>query len=685
MQTLRRHPLAKAVAIFLLALSMFAAVILGITTVVFYSVGIYHTNDTIAQDALRSLQTTVLEIEARETGDQIMYQMDAFIQDPEITREDCETFAADTAVGTNLRWEMSVNQDGAKTAILGNMESCRRELGEDCAPYSAEYWFNYAPQNFDTDLENLLEFLKEMGFQGNPWNGDGFIVLTYTFYFVPALGENDIYAFTDALINTAFSARGLLPWLCVLFLALSAALLAFLIWAAGWRRGQETVVLNLLDRIPLDLFTAALAVPFVAGCVLTIDSVENIYWGGLIWLLAAAGGLLLVGVPCLALILSMSARLKVKEPRWWENTLVVRVFRFCIRKIRAFLRWGRETVAMVPGIWRYVLAITGLGLLELLLFFLPFLTGHYATLVLFPLANLFVLAAFIRIGWDLRLLLDAGRRLAEGELSHQLDTKKLRWLFREHGEHLNAIGQGMNRAVERELRAERMRTELITNVSHDIKTPLTSIVNYVDLLQKPHDADQEKEYLEVLSRQSGRLKRLTEDLVEASKASAGAMEVHLERRDLTELLRQALGEYAGRLAAAQVEPVLQLPAGPLWADVDGRLLWRAMDNLLSNAAKYALPGTRLYCQAEQESEEAVIRFKNVSREPLDVAPEELMERFVRGDASRSTEGSGLGLNIAQSLAKLQGGRLELHTDGDLFKAELRFPAKPCAWESAVVE
>ena len=673
MQTLRRHPLAKAVAILLLTLSMLASLLTGGATAALYSYGALDSNSAFSQWSAQLLKerlwylglgigeiTKLSEFMARlPTGE-------------EADQEEFTAYLQNVSEGTSLRWELSLQSSGR--VILGNMEECRAELGEDCAALTYTRAYSIPFQDM-LAMDGSLPSTVESG-----------VPVYLTVYVVPGLGESDYFAWVNSLVDDCVAAGWWLAVACAVFLVLSAVLLVFLIWAAGWKRGAEGPALSRWDRVPLEFYAVAAAILLYLLLPWCLQSLRNFLYdfqaASLVWSVIFA---FLAGLALLFVLLSFSTRLKVKDPPWWKTILTTRLCRWALLYLRDFLRWGRETAAMVPGIWRYVLAITGLGLLELLLFFLPFLTGHYATLVLFPLVNLFVLAAFIRIGWDLRLLLDAGRRLAEGELSHQLDTKKLRWLFREHGEHLNAIGQGMNRAVERELRAERMRTELITNVSHDIKTPLTSIVNYVDLLQKPHDADQEKEYLEVLSRQSGRLKRLTEDLVEASKASAGAMEVHLERRDLTELLRQALGEYAGRLAAAQVEPVLQLPAGPLWADVDGRLLWRAMDNLLSNAAKYALPGTRLYCQAEQESEEAVIRFKNVSREPLDVAPEELMERFVRGDASRSTEGSGLGLNIAQSLAKLQGGRLELHTDGDLFKAELRFPAKPCAWESAVVE
>ena len=229
-------------------------------------------------------------------------------------------------------------------------------------------------------------------------------------------------------------------------------------------------------------------------------------------------------------------------------------------------------------------------------------------------------------------------------------------------------------AAREQSKSERMRSELITNVSHDIKTPLTSIINYVDLLQMPHTPEQEEEWLAVLNRQSGRLKKLIEDLIEMSKAASGSLPVDIVELDAGEAVNQALGEFADKLAAAELTPVFHAPENPVFMRADGRLVWRAMSNLLSNAVKYALPETRLYIDISRVEGNVLISMKNISREPLNISAEELMERFVRGDTSRNTEGSGLGLNIAKNLMELQKGQLQLLVDGDLFKATLIFPA-----------
>ena len=234
----------------------------------------------------------------------------------------------------------------------------------------------------------------------------------------------------------------------------------------------------------------------------------------------------------------------------------------------------------------------------------------------------------------------------------------------------------MNVAVEERMKSERLKTELITNVSHDIKTPLTSIINYADLIvEEPTENARITEYAEVLKRQSARLKKLIEDLMEASKASTGNIEVHMVPCEVGVLLTQTMGEYEQRLAELGLELVARQPEHPVRIMADGKLLWRVFDNLLNNICKYAMGGTRVYLTVEERDDKVAIAFKNISKYPLDISAEELKERFVRGDKSRHTEGNGLGLSITQSLTQLQGGELELTVDGDFFKVVLMFDSK----------
>ena len=327
---------------------------------------------------------------------------------------------------------------------------------------------------------------------------------------------------------------------------------------------------------------------------------------------------------------------------------------------------------LMPLFWRTLLALVALFWVNLIVVIL--LHRSMELLFWYQLLKWGVLSYFVlRLVLVLRRLQRGAQALAAGELEYVTDTRGMLWEFKAHGENLNSIAQGMQRAVAEQLKSERLKTELITNVSHDIKTPLTSIVNYVDLLRREHSPEQQEEYLAVLERQSRKLKKMTEDLVELSKASTGNLSVNLARHSFHELLHQALGEYRDRLEAAGLEIVLSLPAQEVFIRGDGALLWRVLDNLFSNACKYALPGTRFYLELRRSGGKAVLALKNISREPLNLSPEELLERFTRGQSDRGGEGSGLGLGIAQSLTELQGGQFTLTVDGDLFKVELQLP------------
>jgi signal transduction histidine kinase len=286
-----------------------------------------------------------------------------------------------------------------------------------------------------------------------------------------------------------------------------------------------------------------------------------------------------------------------------------------------------------------------------------------------------IMALFVLlIAAGLRVLQAGGRRLAGGDLQHPVETKHLIGDLRRHGEDLNSISRGMELAVEEQLRSERFKTELITNVSHDIKTPLTSIINYADLLKK-EDPKEEKirEYVAIIDKHSQRLKKLTEDLVEASKASTGNIQVSLSTCETGVLLDQTAGEYQDKLDACGLELIVNKPEYSVSVWADGRLLWRVLDNVFNNACKYSLPGSRIYVSLSVWQHQAIITVKNISRYALNISSDELMERFVRGDSSRSTEGSGLGLAIARSLTELQGGSFLLEIDGDLFKTIIKLP------------
>ncbi len=343
---------------------------------------------------------------------------------------------------------------------------------------------------------------------------------------------------------------------------------------------------------------------------------------------------------------------------------------FICRSIRGLFRSGFALADrffnLMPLIWQWLL--TGFVLLAVLL---AGLTSHDSRFGLVACA--LFLAVVLYGAYAFGTLMEASRRMSLGELDTKVKDGLLLGAFRRFAHHQNALADACKLAAQKEMRSERMKTELITNVSHDIKTPLTSIINYVDLLQKPHTEPEGEEYLEVLGRKSQQLKKLIEDLMELSKASTGNTAVNLRNLDPREAVTQALGEFSDKLTSARLSPVVKAPDRNLTVLADGRLTWRVLSNLLSNAVKYALPGTRLYVDILETESQVRVSVKNVSAQPLNMDAQELLERFVRGDASRNTEGSGLGLNIAQSLMQVQGGALELTVDGDLFKATAVFP------------
>lgn len=283
--------------------------------------------------------------------------------------------------------------------------------------------------------------------------------------------------------------------------------------------------------------------------------------------------------------------------------------------------------------------------------------------------------ALMKILLDFGKVKRAGAEIAGGNLEYKVETEKMLIDMADVGNSLNTIGNGITSAVEERMKSERMKTELITNVSHDIKTPLTSIINYTDLLTKLDLKDPKaQEYLEVLGRQSARLKKLIEDLIEASKASSGALKLDMEKVNASMLLTQALGEYEEKFRRKGLDLRVTGETSEMMVRADSRYLWRIFDNLMSNMLKYAQAGTRAYIDMTCDAGEISIIFRNISDTPLNITGDELMERFVRGDSSRSTEGSGLGLSIADSLVALMGGTMEIVVDGDLFKVIVRMPA-----------
>lgn len=515
-----------------------------------------------------------------------------------------------------------------------------------------------------------------------------------------------------ALLTQLWSCRDSLLFIMGACLLLFAVLTVYLCCAAGRKPGSEEVHAAGFNCIPLDIYLAGggliifglfmAIVQFAEAADLFSQSIQTV-----------CAGVLMAGYVMSLIFVSFcfacAAQFKTPGGYWWRNSVCWRCMNLLVKCVKGCfsgcgwllrklpkaaavfwdfllmlltpLRWLWKQIkktcakigksvnrvySMMPLTWQWLLT----GFIMVMLLFAA-LAGRSNLMVVLSLCA--CVAVVLYGAYCFGILLESAKRMGKGDLDTKVDDKYLTGAFKSFAGDLNDLAGVAVVAAQKQLKSERMKTELITNVSHDIKTPLTSIINYVDLLQKPHTPEEEKTYLEVLNRQSQRLKKLIEDLMEMSKASTGNLTADITKLDAVESVNQALGEFADKLEKAQLTPVFRHPEESVAMMADGRLAWRVLSNLLSNTVKYALPGTRVYIDVMALEGKVIISLKNISRDELNVDADELMERFVRGDDSRNTEGSGLGLNIAKTLMELQKGQLQLLVDGDLFKVTLIFP------------
>ncbi len=527
----------------------------------------------------------------------------------------------------------------------------------------AEVDYDFIRAGYDPKTETLSNFYLE--YQDTP-------EFEVTLHLLPGAYIQDG---SETLLRVLWKYR---YTMCVIF---AAALLligifsVYLCCAAGKKPGGEEIVPSGLNRLPIDLYAVIAGGASIAAACAAVYLFRYAYENSFlpVALIAVAFLGFFVCLFVVGFCYCLICQGKAGGAYLWRHSLVGRVLLFCLRVCRKCLRvlWRFVSgiIRRLPLIWQWLLT-----------------TFVMVLMILFGMAwgNVFLLMWIVAICFGIVLygayafgsLLAGAQKMSHGDLTVRIHDRLLLGSFRDFADCLNALAGVTAAAAQNQMKSERMKVELITNVSHDIKTPLTSIINYVDLLQKEPSEEDARQYLEVLSRQSLRLKKLIDDLIEMSKASTGNLPTAIARVDAGEAIHQALGEFSDKLAAARLTPVFTAPADPVFILADGRLVWRVLSNLLSNAVKYAMPGTRLYIDLVALEGQTLLSLKNISREPLNISADELLERFVRGEASRNTEGSGLGLNIAQSLMELQHGKLQLLVDGDLFKVTLLFPNAP---------
>lgn len=504
---------------------------------------------------------------------------------------------------------------------------------------------------------------------------DGYVE-RFIHFVIPIEKEGSgLFYVMDLWLAQVYGQRFALIVIGVLSFIAFALLFVLLLCMAGRRAGDVDARPNVFDHLPTDIMLALYGAYAWGLIELILQVTES--WRPVLIIPCAL--LILIASP-LILLFCMSFATRCKCGTLLKNTLCF----WLLRHVGRALRWlwvhalcpvGKtihDVIAGMPIVWKTALILFVIAFVEFLaLWFIPTRTG---LLISWLIESVVLAALLLAAALIMKRLQAGGQALARGDLKYKVDEEHLPGDFKRHARDLNSISDGMNRAVEERMRSEHFRTELISNVSHDIKTPLTTIISYINLLQQEKfESEAAGKYLATLDRQSTRLKKLMEDLLEISKASTGNMTIVSTPCELEVLLEQALGEYEERMEAAGLSPVLHItPPSPVVL-ADGQLLWRVFDNLLSNAVKYAMPGTRVYLDLSTADGYATLLFRNISKEELNIPATDLLERFVRGDRSRHTEGSGLGLSIAQSLTELMGGELSLEIDGDLFKVTLRFP------------
>ena len=441
-------------------------------------------------------------------------------------------------------------------------------------------------------------------------------------------------------------------------------MIVYLIWATGHEKGKEGIVLNSLDKISYEIITTVII--FIIGMMMSfaIASIETQIPQKI--LMSVFLLCYLIGYACLAVLVSTTIR-RLKAKQFIRSFLIYKICVWMKRTIKkifikitdkknanrkiTIIYWGFVIISMILS----SMTSSGIGLLLLVGFWI---WAYYK---------------LIQYNKKIQKINEALKNIYEGNPNVKLNEEELEGTLKIMAKYINDIAGGFTNAIEQSLKSERLKTELITNVSHDIKTPLTSIINYVDLLKKEDiNNAQIEQYIAILDKKSQRLKKLIEDLVEASKVSSGNVKLNIETIDLKELLNQTVGEFEDKLERKKLKLEMDLPNENVLIKADNRYLYRVIENVFSNISKYALENSRVYIKLYEENKSVKLEIKNISKDKLNISAEELMQRFVRGDKSRYTEGSGLGLSIAQSLTEMQGGEFKIDIDGDLFKVEIKW-------------
>lgn len=472
----------------------------------------------------------------------------------------------------------------------------------------------------------------------------------------------------------------------LMFPMLAGAIFGSVLWligmvwltvTAGRRPEDEEIHLNGFDRWYTEIAAGTVIGIWLAGTIISGTLIANSSLGYSHAVVTVIVTCLICGTYTMAwfLIGYLSLIRRIKAGTLWKNSLIRKVLKWigkCSGKLADFARaFSRNTAEKIK-----VLLVGGAFLFLQFLIIGCVFSGAGVFLLALMAVDVAVMIFAIRKADGLDLIMDGLKKISDGELQYKIKTDTLTGKQKVMAEYINNIGGGLDAAVENSLKKERMQTELITNVSHDLKTPLTSIINYVDLMKRENPTDPKiQEYLRILDEKSQRLKVLTEDVVEASKASTGNIKLEMNDIDFVEMVQQVIGEFEEKFQEKNLTMMVHFTDEPSIIYADGQRMWRVLENVFGNVVKYAMEGTRVYAEISNRNKKVTFSLKNISAQPLNISADELTERFIRGDVARNTEGSGLGLSIAKSLTELQGGEFKLYLDGDLFKVMITFVAK----------
>ena len=472
----------------------------------------------------------------------------------------------------------------------------------------------------------------------------------------------------------------------LMFPMLAGAIFGSVLWligmvwltvTAGRRPEDEEIHLNGFDRWYTEIAAGTVIGIWLAGTIISGTLIANSSLGYSHVVVTVIVICLICGTYTMAwfLIGYLSLVRRIKAGTLWKNSLIRKVLKWigkCSGKLVDFARaFSRNTAEKIK-----VLLVGGAFLFLQFLIIGCVFSGAGVFLLALMAVDVAVMIFAIRKADGLDLIMDGLKKISDGELQYKIKTDTLTGKQKVMAEYINNIGSGLDAAVENSLKKERMQTELITNVSHDLKTPLTSIINYVDLMKRENPTDPKiQEYLRILDEKSQRLKVLTEDVVEASKASTGNIKLEMNDIDFVEMVQQVIGEFEEKFKEKNLTMMVHFTDEPSIIYADGQRMWRVLENVFGNVVKYAMEGTRVYAEISNRNKKVTFSLKNISAQPLNISADELTERFIRGDVARNTEGSGLGLSIAKSLTELQGGEFKLYLDGDLFKVMITFVAK----------